>query len=63
MGPRQVWVPCRVGVDDSLDGHEVESLVRGLDRALRVRSAYVCRVDVVPTGTTQGLLDPAPFTG
>lgn len=50
IGPRQVWVLCRVDIDDELCGDQVESLVRELDRSLRTQSAYVQRVDIVPTG-------------
>ena len=52
IGPRQVWVLCRVDIDDALHGDQVESLVRELDRSLRTQSAYVHRVDIVPTGGT-----------
>lgn len=50
VGPRQVWVLCRVDVANTLLGDEVESIVRELDRLLRQQSAYVCRVDIVPIG-------------
>ena len=50
IGPRQVWVLCRVDIDDELRGDQVESLVRELDRSLRDQSTYVNRVDIVPTG-------------
>ena len=52
IGPRQVWVLCRVDIDDTLRGDQVESLVRELDRSLRAQSVYVHRVDIVPTGHT-----------
>ncbi len=52
IGPRQVWVLCRVDIEDALRGDDVESLVRGLDGALRAQSAYVQRVDIVPIGRT-----------
>jgi cation diffusion facilitator family transporter len=52
IGPRQVWVLCRVDIDDTLRGDQVESLVRALDRSLRAQSVYVHRVDIVPTGHT-----------
>jgi len=50
MGPRQVWVLCRIDVDDGLRGDQVEALVRDLDRFLREQSVYVHRVDIVPMG-------------
>jgi cation diffusion facilitator family transporter len=50
IGPRQVWVLCRVDIDDELRGDQVESIVRELDRSLRAQSVYVHRVDIVPTG-------------
>jgi cation diffusion facilitator family transporter len=57
VGPRQVWVLCRVDLDDSLGAATVESLVRALDRSLRAQSAYVHRVDIVPIGA-----DPTSVT-
>jgi divalent metal cation (Fe/Co/Zn/Cd) transporter len=51
IGPRQVWVVCRVGIDDALRGDQVEAIVHDLDRSLRDQSAYVHRVDIVPIGT------------
>jgi cation diffusion facilitator family transporter len=50
IGPRQVWVLCRVGIDGDLRGDHVESLVRDLERSLRAQSDYVQRVDIVPMG-------------
>jgi hypothetical protein len=44
-----VQVLARVDVDDALSGREVEELRRG-ERALRVASDAVTRVDVVPGG-------------
>ena len=49
-GPRQVWVLCRVDIDDALSGSQVEALVCNLATALQTQSAYVQRVDIVPTG-------------
>jgi cation diffusion facilitator family transporter len=63
VGPRQVWVLCRVDIEDTLGGATVESLVRALDRSLRAQSAYVRRVDIVPIGparATVGLATPDP---
>jgi cation diffusion facilitator family transporter len=60
IGPRQVWVLCRVGIDDELRGDQVESLVRELDRSLRTRSNYIQRVDIVPTGALIGLAPSVP---
>jgi divalent metal cation (Fe/Co/Zn/Cd) transporter len=63
VGPRQVWVLCRVDIEDTLGGATVESLVRALDRSLRAQSAYVRRVDIVPIGpgrTTVSLATPDP---
>jgi cation diffusion facilitator family transporter len=50
IGPRQVWVLCRVDIEDGLRGDQVVSLVRELDRSLRTQSDYVVRVDIVPIG-------------
>ena len=50
MGPRQVWVLCRVGIADDLRGDQVQSLVREIDRSLRTQSDHVRRVDIVPIG-------------
>ncbi len=50
VGPRRVQVLARVDVDDTLSGREVEELVRRGERALRVASDAVTRVDVVPRG-------------
>jgi cation diffusion facilitator family transporter len=50
IGPRQVWVVCRVSVDDALHGNQVEQLVHELDSSLRAQSGYVHRVDIVPIG-------------
>ena len=50
IGPRRVWVLCRVDIDDNLTGEQVEFLVRELDRSLRAESSFVYRVDIVPIG-------------
>lgn len=50
IGPRQVWVLCRVAIDETLHGEEVEALVRELDRSLQAQSDYIHRVDIVPMG-------------
>jgi divalent metal cation (Fe/Co/Zn/Cd) transporter len=50
IGPRELWVLSRVDVDDDLTGHEVEAVVRDLERELRARSPFIARVDVVPIG-------------
>jgi cation diffusion facilitator family transporter len=51
IGPRQVWVVCRVSVADALHGDQVEVLVRELESSLRAQSVYVHRVDIVPMGS------------
>ena len=53
IGPRQVWVLCRIDIDDDRRGDQVEFLVGELDRSLQTQSAYVQRVDIVPTGRTR----------
>ena len=50
IGPRQVWVVCRVDIDNTLRGDQVETLARDLDQSLRSQSDYVKRVDIVPIG-------------
>ena len=50
IGPRRVWVLCRVDIDNNLSGEQVEFLVRELDRSLRAESSFVYRVDIVPIG-------------
>jgi divalent metal cation (Fe/Co/Zn/Cd) transporter len=50
IGPRQVWVLCRVDIDDNLRCDQVELLVGEVERMLRGQSAYVFRVDIVPIG-------------
>jgi cation diffusion facilitator family transporter len=50
IGPGQVSVGTRIDVDDGLNGHEVEALVRRLDVRLRAASPAVQHTDIVPTG-------------
>ena len=54
VGPRQVWVLARIGIDDRLRGDEVDGLARAIEMGLRHRSAHVARVDVVPVGGDPG---------
>jgi len=48
IGPGQVWVLARLDIDNDLHGHQVTSLVRGIESALKHESQNVYRVDVVP---------------
>jgi cation diffusion facilitator family transporter len=50
VGPRRLWVVCRVDVDDGLRGDEVEGLVRDTERALRDSSPAIVRADIVTVG-------------
>jgi len=50
VGPGQVWIVARIGIDDHLHGDEVESLVRGIESGLKSNSEDIYRVDVVPIG-------------
>jgi cation diffusion facilitator family transporter len=54
IGPGRVWVVARIDIDDDLRGAAVESLVRGIESAMRRESADVYRVDVVPIGGPDG---------
>ena len=50
VGPRRVWVVCRVDVDDALHGDDVERLVRDAERATIEMSPIVVRADIVTVG-------------
>ncbi|MCU1346696.1 MAG: putative cation efflux system [Acidimicrobiia bacterium] len=52
VGPRQVWVVCRVDIDDALAGDAVERLVRETERLLIDATAVVIRADIVTVGRT-----------
>jgi len=53
VGPGQVWIVARIGIEDHLRGDEVESLVRNLESELKSNSDHIYRVDVVPIGEAQ----------
>jgi hypothetical protein len=50
IGPGRVWIIARIDIDDDLRGAQVKSLVRGIEPGMRRESAYIYRVDIVPTG-------------
>jgi cation diffusion facilitator family transporter len=50
VGPRRLWVVCRVDIDDGLRGDEVEQLVRDTEQALCDASEAVVRADIVTVG-------------
>lgn len=52
VGPRRVQVMARVGIDDRLNGGEVESMIRESERALADVSDAVQRVDIVARGSS-----------
>jgi len=53
VGPGQVWIVARIGVEDRLRGDQVESVVRGIESGLKSNSEHVYRVDVVPVGESR----------
>jgi cation diffusion facilitator family transporter len=54
VGPAQVWLVVRIEIDGSLRGTQVESLVRGIEAALKEEVPELYRVDVVPFGAEAG---------
>jgi cation diffusion facilitator family transporter len=58
IGPSEVWVIARIDIDDNLAGHQVKSLVGGIESALKLRSKDIYRVDVVPIGAAD--ISPQP---
>lgn len=50
VGPGRVWVVARIDIDGGLHGVQVESLVRGIESAMKAASENIYRVDVVPIG-------------
>lgn len=50
IGPRQVWVVARVAIDPSLNGADVERVLRAAEDTLRRATPFITRVDLVPRG-------------
>jgi len=50
LGPRRLWVVARIDIDDALTGARDKALVRSTEDALIKESAFIARVDLVPTG-------------
>lgn len=53
VGPGRLWVAARIDVDVTLDGSEIERLVRGIESRMKAESEDIYRVDVVPIGGAQ----------
>jgi cation diffusion facilitator family transporter len=53
IGPRRLWVICRLDIDDAMAGDQVEELVRSTERVLHGYSPFIVRADVVTTGALQ----------
>jgi divalent metal cation (Fe/Co/Zn/Cd) transporter len=60
VGPSRVWVVARVDVEGGLHGHQVQSLVRGIESGMKAESENVYRVDVVPIGGEPSALKLTP---
>jgi cation diffusion facilitator family transporter len=50
VGPGQVWIVARIGIEDGLPGSQVRALVRGIESRMKHEAKEVYRVDVVPMG-------------
>jgi cation diffusion facilitator family transporter len=50
VGPGQVWIVARIGIEDGLRGSQVRALVRGIESRMKHEAKEVYRVDVVPMG-------------
>jgi cation diffusion facilitator family transporter len=48
VGPGQVWIVARIGIDDGLPGSQVGALARGIESRMKHEAKEVYRVDVVP---------------
>ncbi|HEY2731128.1 MAG TPA: cation diffusion facilitator family transporter [Polyangia bacterium] len=48
LGPRQLWVIARIGIEDDLSGQGVKELLRAVERALTDDSRFIARIDLVP---------------
>jgi cation diffusion facilitator family transporter len=59
LGPRRLWVVARIDIDDELSGARVKSLVRDTEKALTGESAFIARIDLVPTGHSARADSPA----
>jgi divalent metal cation (Fe/Co/Zn/Cd) transporter len=53
VGPGQVWIVARIGIEDGLRGSQVRALVRGIESRMKHAAKEVYRVDVVPIGEAQ----------
>jgi divalent metal cation (Fe/Co/Zn/Cd) transporter len=53
VGPGQVWIVARIGIEDGLRGSQVRALVRGIESRMKHEAKEIYRVDVVPIGEAQ----------
>jgi len=48
LGPRQLWIVARIGIEATLTGARVEQMLAETACALEDESPFISRIDLVP---------------